>query len=169
MKTRRVSHLIATVVVAVSMASLTSAAVASDIEISLEVKSAKQRVSANRTEEAPSPQKAAARPVFTGKAGEDLVVSWKVTNVGKQDTFKDVLIHCVVVAEKEPGQATVPDLKDAVQESALTMDFAPGGSATGEFSLSIDQPGAYLVRVETLNMRDAHGHEHYAALDLVRK
>jgi hypothetical protein len=49
------------------------------------------------------------------------------------------------------------------------MDFKPGDSATGEFSLKIDEPGTYLVRVETQNMLDKYDHECYVALDLVRQ
>jgi hypothetical protein len=145
----------------------TSAAIASDMEISIEVKAGTQRVKTTHTEIQPSRNKPQPRPVCTIKAREDLAVSWKATNVGKRETFKDVMIHCVVVAEKEPGQLTMPSLKDPVQESALIMDFKPGGSATGKFSLAIDEPGAYLLRVETREMLSTHGHEHYAALDLV--
>ncbi len=150
---------------------LTSVAIASDMELSLQVKSAKQRVSTKHTEEEPSPTKPEPRQVFTSNQQENLLISWKATNVGKQETFEDVLIHCVVVAEKELGQRAMPSLKDndPLQESALTMDFKPGGSASGEFSLVIDKPGIYLIRVETRNMLGKHGHEHYAALDLVRK
>jgi hypothetical protein len=115
----------------------------------------------------PSPKKPQPRPSCGVKAHQDFVIAWKATNVGKRETFKDVIIHCVVVAEKELGQATMPPLKDPVQESALTMDFKPGGAATGKFSLSIDEPGAYLLRVETREMVRTHGHDHYAALDLI--
>ncbi len=159
----------APVVLAFHLACLCSAAIASDFEISLQVKSATQQVSTNSTEEQPSPAKPHPRPVFTSESKETLLVSWKATNNAKHATFQDVLIHCLVVAEKEPGQAGLPSLKDPVQESALTMDFKPGDSATGELSLTIDKPGTYLVRIETQNVLDKYGHEHYAALDLVRK
>ena len=165
----RQQRLKAPVALAIHLACLGSAAIAADFEMSLEVKSAMQQVSAKPTEEQPSAAKPHPRPVFTSESKETLLVSWKATNNAKQATFQDVLIHCFVVAEKEPGQASMPNLKDPVQESALTMDFKPGDSATGEFSLMIDKPGAYLVRIETQNVLDKHGHEHYAALDLVRK
>jgi hypothetical protein len=159
----------AAVVLAFPLAFLASTVIASDIEMSLQVKSAKQRVSVKHTEEQPSPKKPPPRPVFASKSNETLLVSWTATNSGKKATFEDVVIHCVVVAEKEPGQAVLPSLKDTVQESALTMDFKPGDSATGQFSLVIDQPGTYLVWVETRNMFEKHNHEHYVALDLVCK
>lgn len=159
----------AVVVFACHLAYFASAVDASDFEVSLQVRSAEQRLSVKYTEEVPSPNKPHARPVFASNSGETVLVSWTVTNNARQDTFPDVLIQCLVVAEKEVGQAALPRLNDAAQVSALTMDFKPGDSATGEFSLAIDEPGTYLIRVETRNMLDQHGHEHYAALDLVRK
>lgn len=140
---------------------------ASDMEISIEVKAGGQRVRTTQTEIQPSPKKPHPRPTCTVKAHQDFVVSWKATNSSKRETFKDVTIHCVVVAEKEPGETTMPHLRDPVQESALWMDFKPGGSATGKFALAIEEPGAYLLRVETREMLKTHGHEHFAALDLI--
>jgi hypothetical protein len=156
-------------VLAIHLAFLASVATASDFEMSLQVKSAKQRANVKYTEEQPSPKTPHPRPVFTAQSNESLLVSWTATNKAKQATFKDVMIHCLVVAEKEPGQVELPSPKDALQESALTMDFKPGASATGEFSIKFDEPGTYLIRVETRNMLAEHMHEHYVALDLVRK
>jgi hypothetical protein len=140
---------------------------ASDMEISIEVKAGGQRVRTTHTEIQPSQKKPRPRTTCTIKAHQDFVVSWKATNVSKRETFKDITIHCVVVAEREPGQTTMPPLRDPVQESALWMDFKPGGSATGKFSLAIEEPGAYLLRVETREMLNTHGHEHFAAVDLI--
>lgn len=169
MNIRRPPHLRTPFVVAIPVVCLSSVAIASDMELSLQVKSRRQQVYTERTDELPSVAKPHPRPVFTSDGHETLVVSWKATNVGEQDTFENVLIHCFVVLEEKSGQLTVPSLEDPLHESALTMDFKPGSSAAGEFSLTIDKPGAYLVRVETRNMLDKHGHEHYAALDLVRE
>ena len=146
---------------------VSASAVASDIELSIDIKANGQHVRSTRTEIEPSPQKPLARPVCRLKLHKDFSVSWKATNGSKRETFKDVMIHCVVVAENEPGQLKVPSLKDPTQEAALTMDFKPGSSASGKFSLTIDEPGAYLLRVETREMLATHGHEHYAAIDLV--
>jgi hypothetical protein len=159
----------AALVIALDSAFVASAASAADFEISLQVKSATQQTDAKFTEQQPSPTKPRPRPVFTAKAKETLVISWKATDTTKQTTFQDVLIHCFIVAEKNPGQADLPSMKDPEQESALTMDFKPADIANGEFSLKLDQPGTYLVRVETQNMLDRYGHEYYAALDLICK
>ena len=166
MKILSLRRLMCTVALPIAAASLWSQAIASDMEISIEVRAAQQRVKTTHTEIQPSSKKPQSRPVCAVKPHETFVVSWKATNVGKRETYKDVMIHCVVVAEKELGQTTMPPLKDPVQESALTMDFKPGSSADGKFSLAIAEPGAYLLRVETREMLNTHGHEHYAALDL---
>jgi hypothetical protein len=164
---RPIQRLISALMLPIALSSLWSQAIASDMEISIEVKAGQQRIKTTHTEIQPSSKKPQTRPVCTVKPQENFVVSWKATNVSKRDTFKDVLIHCVVVAEKEIGQTTMPPLKDPVQESALTMDFKPGNSASGKFSLTIAEPGTYLLRVETREMLNTHGHDHYAALDLV--
>jgi hypothetical protein len=151
----------------VALAGAAPKATASDIEISIEVAAGAQLVRTTQTEIEPSQKKPHPRHACHLKAHEPFVVSWKATNVGKSETFKDVTIHCVVAAEKAPGQLAVPSLRDPIEESALWMDFKPGRSATGRFSLAIDEPGAYLLRVETREMLQTHGHEHYAALDLI--
>ena len=45
------------------------------------------------------------------------------------------------------------------------MDFKPGRKAGQRSTLKIDEPGAYLVRVETRNTQSDH--EHFAAIDLI--
>jgi hypothetical protein len=153
--------------ISIALACLIADARASDMAISIEVKTPRQRVTSAATEEQPSSKKPATRPICSVRPNQEFVVSWKVSNTAKRNAFKDVMIHCVIVTEKQPGQITMPPLKDPVQESALTMDFKPGSTATGKFSLALDEPGAYLLRVESRNMVDSHGHDHYAALDLV--
>ncbi len=169
MKILRRLPLTVAIVAAGCLAGVASDAFAADFEISLQVKSAATQQSTKLTETQPSSTRPRPRPVFSVDANETLLVSWKAVNNSQQTTFQDVLIHCVVVAEKEPGQAAMPDLKNPEQESALTMDFKPRDSSTGEFTLKIDRPGAYLVRVETQYMADKYGHDYYAALDLICK
>jgi hypothetical protein len=45
------------------------------------------------------------------------------------------------------------------------MDFKPDGRVGLRQRVRIDQPGAYLVRVESV--QSDSDHEHFAALDLV--
>lgn len=123
------------------------------------------------TREQPTAKKRPARLVFKGETDQRLTVKWKALNGSKSATYKDVLVHFFVVAEKKAGQPKVPPLgKDAAEhEGAVTLDFKPGDRAEGEFSLTIRKAGSYLVRVETVGLAGREGHECYAALDLVLK
>ena len=52
-------------------------------------------------------------------------------------------------------------------ETALTMDFQPKDQTKGELTFTLDQPGLYLLHLETIGAAvGAEGHEHFAALDL---
>ena len=97
-----------------------------------------------------------------------VVLSWHAVNTGKTDSFEDVLVHFFVVEEKAIGQADVPKLSAGVVfEGALTMDFKPRDKADWRASFKIPEAGNYLVRVETIGMAAKHGHEHFAAMDLL--
>jgi hypothetical protein len=115
--------------------------------------------------------KAKPRAVLHVKAGQRVAVQWTLTNTDRAATYKEVLVHFFVVKEDQVGQQLVPKLlKGVVAESALTMDFRPGDRNRGELSFVIDQPGDYLLRLETIGAAvGADGHEHYAALDVVVK
>jgi hypothetical protein len=52
-------------------------------------------------------------------------------------------------------------------ESALTMDFNPKDATRGELSFTLERPGFYLLRLETIGAAvGADGQEYFAALDL---
>src|SRR5579871_2101382 len=90
------------------------------------------------------------RGVLKIKAGERVQVHWTLKNTDAKQSVKDVLVHFFAVKEAELGQKTTPKLnKDVVIETALTMDFNPKDKAEGNATLKIEQPGPYLVRVET--------------------
>jgi len=112
--------------------------------------------------------KAKTRAVLHVKAGARVKVKWTVTNSHAKDSFKDVLVHFFVVKEDQVGQQVVPKLgKGVIVESALTMDFRPGDKTRGELTFTIDVPGAYLLRLETIGAAiEPDAHEHYATLDL---
>jgi hypothetical protein len=96
-------------------------------------------------------------------------VKWVLTNSHAKDSFKDVVVHFFAVKEDEAGQKVVPQLgKSVTVESASTVDFRPGDKTRAELTFTIDTPGAYLLRLETIGAAiDPGGHEHYAALDVV--
>ena len=63
------------------------------------------------------------------------------------------------------GAKEVPDLKtSAVTEGKVNMNFKPKCRVGARFNIRIDDPGIYLVRVETQNTQSDH--EHFSAIDL---
>lgn len=137
-------------------------------QIEVQVKAADRQVATERTEETTAKPSEANRPSLTLKAGEAARVSWVAKNLDERAEVKDVLVHFFVVREKQPGQRAVPRLDESVTyEGALTTDLKPQEKADWHFDLTIDTPGSYLVRVETVGMAETHGHDHFAALDLV--
>jgi hypothetical protein len=114
-------------------------------------------------------QKPQSRGVVDARTGERLSIRWTLASNDARTTYKDVIVHLFVVRVEKTGLATVPKLdRGVVCESALSMDFKPNDKAAGELTLAIDQPGTYLLRVETIGAAvGVDGHEHFAALDLV--
>ena len=106
------------------------------------------------------------RPVLKAKAGETIRVNWMLTNVYPHKTLSNVVVHFFIAREDKAGQKDLPDLNgEVVLESAFEMDFKPGAKAGQKNTLRIDQPGVYLIRVETRQTNSDH--EHFAAIDLV--
>lgn len=145
-------------------------ATAGDFEIRVDVKVGARVVHTERTEEAPSKVKAAARPLVELGRNERAVLSWRARNASSSQKFEDVLMHFFVVEESRTGQREVPKLnKGVVYEGALTMDFRPQSKADWQMSLTIPEPGIYLVRVETIGLAQKDGRERFADMDLVVK
>ena len=106
------------------------------------------------------------RPVLRARAGEPIKVQWVLTNVYPHKTLRDVVVHFYIARQERVGQKTLPPLgDDVVVETAFDMDFKPGAKAGARTTVRIDQPGVYLVRVET--RQTGSDHEHFAAIDLV--
>jgi hypothetical protein len=146
----------------------TAAAAASDFEIRVSVKSEGRETRTERTDESPSRGRSQPRPLMEVGRNATVVLSWRAENTGKAETFEDVLVHFFVVEERKAGQAAIPKLSaGVVYEGALTMDFRPHEKADWQMTLKIPDAGSYLVRVETIGLESKHGHEHFAALDLV--
>jgi len=155
---------------AILAALATSPAVASDFEIHLSVKSDGQETRTERTDESPTRSRKLTRPVMRIGHNASVSLSWDAANTDKSEAYEDVLVHFFVVEEKQVGQTAVPKLSaGVVYEGALTMDFRPRDKADWRLTLKIPDAGNYLVRVETIGMASKHGHEHFAAMDLVVK
>jgi len=108
------------------------------------------------------------RGVLGVKAGERIAVQWKLSSTDPKGTAKDVTVHFFAVREEKVGQQAVPKLdKGVIAESALSMDFGPKDKSEGELSFTIDKPGCYLLRLETIGATAGPaGHEDFAALDV---
>jgi hypothetical protein len=117
-------------------------------------------------DQTPPPSGKTPRPVVKAKAGEPVRVNWSLTNVYPTKTLTNVVVHFFVAREGRPGQKELPEITDdVVQESAFEIDLKPGAKVGQRNTLRIDRPGAYLVRVETLQTNSDH--EHFSAIDLV--
>ena len=107
------------------------------------------------------------RPVLKAKAGETIKVQWMFTNVYPKKTLENVVVHFFIAREDKVGQKDLPDMngEGVILESAFEMDFKPGAKAGQKNTLRIDNPGVYLVRIETRQTNSDH--EHFSAIDLV--
>jgi len=108
------------------------------------------------------------RAVLEIKAGDRVTVKWKLSGTDDKAVLKDVTVHFYAVQEETAGQKAAPKLdKGVVAESALTMDFGPQDKNESELRFTIDKPGWYLLRLETIGAAtDLSGHEDYAAIDV---
>jgi hypothetical protein len=152
-------------VTALALAAAAPAA-AGPFAIDLEARAAKARQTAHAQVATPG-ARPKARDVLQLKAGDRVTVTWKLSNADRRASFKDVTVHLFAVKEEKAGQPGVPKLdRGVVAESALTMDFGLGDKAEGDLSFTIDKPGYYLLRLETIGAAGGGGGESFAALDL---
>jgi hypothetical protein len=142
-----------------------TAALAEHAKIQLEVAGRRDQVTAY-VDQTPPEWGKNPRPVLKVRPNEPVKVQFLLTNVYPHKTLENVVVHFFVVREEKAGQKAIPDLKgEVVLESAFDMDMKPGGKAGQRTSFKIDEPGSYLVRIETRNTQSDH--EHFAAIDLV--
>ena len=136
-------------------------------KISLDVSASGEQVTAF-VDQTPPEHGKNPRPVLRARAGEPIKVQFLLTNVYPHKTLENVVVHFYIARQGAVGQKPTPDLGvegGPVLESAYEMDFKPGAKAGARHTLRVDQPGAYLVRVES--RQTGSDHEHFAAVDLV--
>jgi hypothetical protein len=134
-------------------------------KIQLDVAGRRDQVTA-RVDQTPPAWGKNPRPVLEVRANEPVKVHFLLTNIYPHKTLENVVVHFFVVRQEKAGQKEIPDLTgELVLESAFEMDMKPGGKAGQRTTFRIDEPGAYLVRVETRNTQSDH--EHFAAIDLI--
>jgi hypothetical protein len=134
--------------------------------IRLEVKTgqAKDEVSASADREPPAGG-LNPRPLFKAKSAEPLALQFLLTNTYPHGVKKGVTVRFFVARESRLRKKTLPDLTTGVvTQGEFTLDFKPGCRVGARVLFTIKQPGAYLIRVETLNTDSDH--EHFSAIDL---
>jgi uncharacterized cupredoxin-like copper-binding protein len=143
-----------------------SASAAEPFAIDLEIHSGKASKTAHAESAAPD-AKHAERNVLEIKAGDRVTVKWKLSGTDPKEKIEDVTVHFFAVKEETAGQQAVPKLdKGVVAESALTLDVGPGDKNESELTFTIDEPGSYLLRLETIGAAAAAGHDDFAAVDV---
>jgi hypothetical protein len=108
------------------------------------------------------------RPVVMAHPGDEVRVDWRMRSSYPHGIMKDVTVHFFVVREEKLGQKPVPDPAGSagVVDNSFVMDFAPDAAAQGALRFRAGAPGNYLVRVQSENTHQEHGHEHFSAIDL---
>jgi len=105
------------------------------------------------------------RPKLTVQAGDPLVLQFILTNIYPHDVVKDVTIRYFVVRTDKIGQKDLPELEHgAITKGHVVMNLKPKARVGARLNFRIDEPGIYLVRVDTLNTKSDH--EHFSAVDL---
>ena len=104
------------------------------------------------------------RPLLKTRAGEPIRIQFIMTNVYAHDGVSDASVRYYVVRQQAAGQKTLPSLENAMIEGSLHFSLKPKAGIVGRNKIVIQQPGIYLLRVETLNTQNEH--EHFAAIDL---
>jgi hypothetical protein len=105
------------------------------------------------------------RPVVKLRRDEPVRLRWSMRNTDRDRKLENLLVHLFVVRQEKPGQKEVPDPRQgAIWESAFATALDPGKGTNGALEVPIDEPGIYLVRIES--QFTEQDHEHFAAVDV---
>lgn len=148
-------HIAATIAVSVGICS----AAPGEFAISLKVQAGARQQATS------SGQPASARPVFTAKVKEMVLVQWSAVNGVPGTTLSDVTLHVFMDRGSARSDAPKPG-PNALYESAVILDFEPGVKSTGEFRMPMPASGTYFVRVETIGAVKKLGKEVIAAIEV---
>jgi hypothetical protein len=158
---RRIKHLL---LLAGCLASTASSARAEHAVIKLQVSGADGRQESFADQEPPAGG-IKRRPRMAAKHGEPLVFEFVLTNAYPHKQIEGVVVRYFIVRTGVFGAKELPDLKQsAVTEGTVTMNFKPKCRVGARFNVRIDEPGIYLVRIDTQNTQSDH--EHFSAIDL---
>lgn len=113
-----------------------------------------------------SGQPASARPVFTAKVKEMVLVQWSAVNGVPGITLSDVTLHVFMDRGSARSGAPKPG-PNTLYESAVILDFDPAGKSSGEFRMPMPAVGTYFVRAETIGAVKKLGKEVIAAIEVL--
>jgi hypothetical protein len=104
------------------------------------------------------------RPRMAVKHGAPLVFEFFLTNAYPHKQIEGVTVRYFVLRTGGFGAKELPDVKQSVAQGTVNMNFKPKCRVGARFNLRIDEPGIYVVRVDTQNTQSDH--EHFSAIDL---
>ena len=102
--------------------------------------------------------------VLTAKVKEVVWVQWAAVN-GAVATLSDVTLHVFMDRGSARSDAPKPG-PNTLYESAVILDFEPGGKSGGEFRMPMPTSGTYFVRAETIGAGKKLGKEVVAAMEV---
>jgi hypothetical protein len=143
---------------------LAPAARASHLAVQVTVEGQPRQTRAE-TDTMPPPYGKRPRPLLRVRRDQPVRFRWSVRNTDRRKKVEKLLIHLFLVRQARAGQKEVPDpQKGAVWGTAFGTALDPGCETHGQATIPINEPGTYLLRVESgFTEQD---HEHFAAIDL---
>lgn len=141
-----------------------SAVHAEHAAINLQVIGPKGRQEASADQE-PPPGGVNPRPRLTVKAGDPLVLHYILTNVYPHGILKGVTVRYLVFRTGKIKSRQLPESAEGVvTQGSAKFNFKPKCRVGARLAFRIDEPGIYVVRIDTLNTKSDH--EHFSAIDL---
>src|SRR5579872_1355677 len=104
------------------------------------------------------------RPVLRLRAGDTIAFQFVMTNVYEHGVAHNVGVRFYMVKEDGLGQKIVPPLEKVTVEGSFNFNLKPKARIGAKERVVMSEPGAYLLRVESLHTQ--RDHEHFAAIDL---
>jgi hypothetical protein len=104
------------------------------------------------------------RPVLRVRAGDTIAIQFVMTDVYAHGDAPDAGVRFYVVRERELGQKSVPPLENLIVGGSFSFNLKPKARIGAKQRVVMSDPGAYLLRVESLHTQ--RDHEHFAAIDL---
>jgi hypothetical protein len=104
------------------------------------------------------------RPVLRVRAGDTIAFQFVMTNVYAHGYARDAGVRFYVVREAGLGQKMVPPVEKVTVQGSFKFNLKPKARIGAKERVVITEPGAYLLRVESVNTQ--RDHEHFAAIDL---